>query len=260
MTFQKCFRRISKVEKSHRFGNVLGLSVVTVFLALSGAEAEQNATPGREKTIPVCRDGHPLLLPLIPHLNTQSWGVVVKEEDDDQDAKSLWQSGDPPIQLNGFVFSAHSSGPNRIPLLDALLGRKSPYSIGRFSIGTPDVGRFESWPGQHPLYKILPSGTLLFIPPDLTLFGQPLTLRCHEGIPVYSNDENSHVCLASGIGPDGMAIGFMFNTGNDLEGHWPVTKNDWVSQNWTGMSKPLAEIERLVEFMRVSGNEKFKCN
>jgi hypothetical protein len=260
MTFQICFRRISKVEKSHRFGNVLGLSVITVFLALAGAEAEQNATPDWEKTIPVCRDGHPLLLPLIPHLRIAGEKITRNEANRGSDADIVWQGEDPPVQLKAFSFSQRQSDRNRVPLFDALWGYEKPYAIQELKLGTFSKSRIENWPEPQPTYHMSVSGTLRFVPPDLKLFGHPLTMTCFHGLPLYSNDDETRSCQASGLGPEGMVIRFDFNTGSDLAGHWPVTKNDWVSQNWTGMSKSLAEIERLVEFMRVSGNEKFKCN
>ena len=151
-------------------------------------------------------------------------------------------------------FSAFRGNVNDPPILDAMLGRKSDFALQQLTLGWMHKERTQNWVTGRPTYKVTPSGTILFTTKNLKLFGQPLFFNCHRGLPVYSKDANTHSCGANGFGPGSTSIRINFETGTDLEGHWPMSVEDWATQNWSRWAGPLQDVEDAIR--KITATEK----
>lgn len=230
---------------------VLGLAFAGTVHAQSGTETSATGQNQTENLLPICKQGHHMLVPLIPHLNIRGRNVVTSQKDRDPAKKIVWQRGDPPINVYDFYFDTEQPGATHIPVLDALSGQKSRFSIRGLKIGYVIPRVAIAWPGSFPTYSIDSSGLHEFIPPNLSFLGRPVLMTCRKSFPDESTDENSYTCGAYGVDPSGSGVLFDFETGIDLPGHWPATEDDWAARNWSGWVEPMAEVERIVEMMRM---------
>lgn len=161
------------------------------------------------------------------------------------------------IDVTGLlVFSAYRRTPDASPILDSILGRKSSYALRQLKIGNISKARRQKWSNVRPSFRTRPGGTIRFTPEQLKFFGHPIQFVCSKGLPVYSDDPDTHSCLGIGLGPGKSSLSFSFSTGRDLDGHWPISPQNWEERNWQSWATPLKEIEDAIQKMALTEREK----
>ena len=171
------------------------LAALSAFFLTSSAQA---------KEAELCVFGTAFKVPLIPQLHGYR-GFLKNHETNQRQMKDTGL----------LVFSAYRRTPDAKPILDSILGRKSNYTLDQLRIGKKPDGIRREWQNLKPKFRIQVNGTIRFIPKQLAFFGNPVEFTCFQGLPVYSDDAETHSCSASGLGPGASSVFFSFSTGHD---------------------------------------------
>ncbi|SLN49276.1 hypothetical protein TRL7639_02727 [Falsiruegeria litorea R37] len=211
--------------------------------------------------IPVCKDGQLYSLPQYGQLYSKGLHIRLGTGEDSDKTPYIWKVGQPPLNLRKFTYNSFggSRSSRTPPVMELLLGRKSMFAVSQLSIASrlealdwylpPDERATQSTMTRHNY------GARTDYEIDIRFFEQIVFVTCRQGLPVYSSDPQSYNCGLRGRLPDGTALSVYFDTGKDLEGHWPPVSK--LNELWPAA---IDELEQAIQNLLPPGKEETICN
>ncbi|WP_164660954.1 hypothetical protein [Tropicibacter sp. Alg240-R139] len=211
--------------------------------------------------IPVCKDGQLYNLPQYGQLNSRGKRIKLDTGEGAEQTPYTWKVGQPPLNLRKFTYNSFggSRSSRTPPVMELLLGRKSMFAVSQLAIGSR-LDALDPYlpPGERATQSTMTThnnGIQTDYEIDIRLFENIVFVRCSQGLPLYSSDPQSYSCRLRGRLPDGTAVSVSFDTGKDLEGHWPSVSK--LNELWPAA---LDELEEGIQGLLSSYDEEKTCN